>query len=85
LGQILGQGKTSILYQHLTKKQLALQASAYSSLSELAGEFTFDMIPTQGKRWQTSSNCSVLRLTRLKSVACWMKTLPSSKALLSLV
>ncbi|HZI01470.1 MAG TPA: pitrilysin family protein [Flavisolibacter sp.] len=49
LGQILGQGKTSILYQHLTKKQLALQASAYSSLSELAGEFTFDMIPTQGK------------------------------------
>jgi len=49
LGQILGQGKTSILYQQLTKKQLALQASAYSNLSELSGEFTFDIIPTQGK------------------------------------
>lgn len=49
LAEILGQGKTSILYQQLIKKQLALQASASSSLSELAGEFSFRFIPGPGK------------------------------------
>ncbi|HYC30176.1 MAG TPA: pitrilysin family protein, partial [Chitinophagaceae bacterium] len=37
LAQILGQGNNSILYQMLVKPQNALQASAGSQLSELAG------------------------------------------------
>ncbi len=49
LAQVLGQGRNSVLYQQLTKKQLAFQASAFSQLSELAGEFTFQVIPAQGK------------------------------------
>ncbi|HVK96352.1 MAG TPA: pitrilysin family protein [Flavisolibacter sp.] len=49
LAEVLGQGKTSILYQNLVKKQLALQASASSNLSELAGEFVFTLVPTPGK------------------------------------
>jgi zinc protease len=49
LSQVLGQGRNSILYQQLVKKQLALQASAFSSLSELAGEFSVQILPSQGK------------------------------------
>jgi zinc protease len=49
LAQVIGQGRNSIFYQNLVKKQLALNASATSSLSELAGEFTFDLTPMQGK------------------------------------
>ncbi len=49
LAQVLGQGRNSVLYQQLTKKQLAFQASAFSMLSELAGEFVFQIIPAQGK------------------------------------
>lgn len=49
LAQVLGQGRNSILYQNLTKKQLALQASASSQLSELAGEFMFQLVPFPGK------------------------------------
>jgi zinc protease len=49
LAQILGQGKTSVLYQQLVKTQKALQASASSRLSELAGEFTIQMVPLPGK------------------------------------
>jgi zinc protease len=49
LAEILGQGKTSILYQQIVKKQLALQAGASSSLSELAGEFSFRFVPLAGK------------------------------------
>lgn len=49
LAQVLGQGKNSVLYQQLVKKQLALQASGFSSLSELAGEFSFQMVPLPGK------------------------------------
>lgn len=49
LSEILGQGKTSVLYQNLIKKQLALNASASSNLSELAGEFIFRITPMQGK------------------------------------
>jgi zinc protease len=48
LAQILGQGRNSLLYQNLVKKQYALQASAYSNLSELAGEFSFDILPQSG-------------------------------------
>ncbi len=49
LAQILGQGKTSILYQEFVKTQKALQASASSRLSELAGEFTIQLVPLPGK------------------------------------
>jgi zinc protease len=49
LAQVIGQGRNSVLFQQLTKKQLALQASAFSQLSELAGEFTFQILPAQGK------------------------------------
>jgi zinc protease len=49
LAQILGQGRNSILYQQAVKKQLALQASAFHSPSELAGEFSFDLLPVAGK------------------------------------
>lgn len=45
LSQILGQGKTSVLYQQLVKTKKALQASSFSSLSELAGEFSFRITP----------------------------------------
>ena len=49
LSQILGQGKTSVLYQQLVKTQKVLQASSFSRLSELAGEFSFQMMPLPGK------------------------------------
>src|SRR4030095_13591856 len=49
LAQVLGQGKNSVLYQQLTKKQVTLQASAFSRLSELSGEFIFQIIPMPGK------------------------------------
>ena len=49
LAQILGQGKTSILYQELVKPKKALNASAFSRLSELAGEFSFSVSPFPGK------------------------------------
>ena len=49
LAQVLGQGKTSILYQQLVKTQKALQASANSRLSELSGEFSVQLIPLPGK------------------------------------
>lgn len=49
LSQVLGQGRNSVLYQQLVKKQLALQASSFSSLSELAGEFMFQITPSPGK------------------------------------
>ena len=49
LSQILGQGKTSILYQELVKPKKALNASAFSRLSELAGEFSFSVSPFPGK------------------------------------
>jgi zinc protease len=49
LAQVLGQGKNSVLYQQLIKKQLALQASGSSQLSELAGEMSFQVVPSPGK------------------------------------
>jgi len=49
LAQVLGQGRNSILYQQLTKKQQAFQAAAFSQLSELSGEFIIQIIPTMGK------------------------------------
>ncbi|MDB5198863.1 MAG: insulinase family protein [Chitinophagaceae bacterium] len=40
-----GGSRTSVLYQTLIKTQKALQASAFSSLSELTGEFVFSVTP----------------------------------------
>jgi zinc protease len=48
LAQVLGQGKTSFLYQHLIKTQKALRASSYSSLDELAGTFVFSVTALPG-------------------------------------
>jgi zinc protease len=49
LAQVLGQGRNSVLYQNLVKNQLALQASAFSNLSELSGELIFQIVPLPGK------------------------------------
>lgn len=53
LAQIIGQGNNSVLYQELVKKQLALQASCFSGLSELSGTFTFQIVPFPGKPLST--------------------------------
>ncbi|MEA5427657.1 M16 family metallopeptidase [Arcicella lustrica] len=44
LAQILGGGKTSLFYKNFVKSQKALQAGAYNSTSELAGEFTMTVV-----------------------------------------
>lgn len=49
LSQILGQGNNSVLYQQLTKKQLALQASCFNVPFELSGFLAFQIIPYPGK------------------------------------
>ncbi|MEP6749581.1 MAG: pitrilysin family protein [Bacteroidota bacterium] len=49
LAQVLGQGKNSVFYQQMVKKQQALQASANNQTSELAGEFNINVIPFAGK------------------------------------
>lgn len=48
LAEVLGQGKTSILYQSLIKTQKALSAFSNSGTSELAGEITFRVLPFPG-------------------------------------
>lgn len=48
LSDILGGGKTSILYQQLVKTQKAVQASASNYASELAGEFSVSIVPFKG-------------------------------------
>ena len=45
LAEILGKDKTSILYKNLTKPQKAVQASASHPCTELAGQFTFTVLP----------------------------------------
>ena len=49
LAQVLGQGKNSVLYQQLVKKQLSLQSNTFSQLSELSGEMAFQIVPSPGK------------------------------------
>ena len=48
LAEILGQGKNSIFYQEIVKKQKALNALAFNITSELAGEFTIRLTPIPG-------------------------------------
>lgn len=50
LAEILGQGKNSILYKNFMKTQKAVNASAYNSTSELAGEFVFSVTPFPGQK-----------------------------------
>ena len=50
LAEILGQGKNSIFYKNLVKSQKAVNASAYNSTSELAGEFTITVTPFPGQK-----------------------------------
>lgn len=45
LAEIIGQDKNSILYKNLVKTQKAVQAGASHPCSELAGEFTFTVMP----------------------------------------
>jgi zinc protease len=49
LAQVIGQGRNSVLYQEMVKTQHAVNAIAFSSLSELAGEFSFYFTPMPGK------------------------------------
>ncbi|TGE09329.1 M16 family metallopeptidase [Hymenobacter fodinae] len=49
LAQVIGQGKNSLMYKNLTKPQKAVQATAYSSNNELAGEFSLIALPFPGK------------------------------------
>lgn len=50
LAEILGQGKNSILYKNLVKAQKAVNASAFNSTTELAGEFSFSVTPFPGQK-----------------------------------
>ncbi|CAA9479439.1 MAG: Protease, insulinase family/protease, insulinase family, partial [uncultured Segetibacter sp.] len=49
LAEILGQGRTSILYKNMLKTQLARQANASHRNTELSGEFVFTAVPFPGK------------------------------------
>ncbi|SKC82852.1 M16 family metallopeptidase [Ohtaekwangia koreensis] len=46
--EILGQGKNSILYQQIVKDQKALNAAAFNSTTELAGECRLSLTPSPG-------------------------------------
>jgi zinc protease len=45
LAEILGQGKNSIFYQQIVKDQKALNAVAFNTTTELAGEFRLNLTP----------------------------------------
>ena len=49
LADIIGSGKTSLLYKNLVKTQKAVQAQAYQQNSELAGFLDFVALPFPGK------------------------------------
>ena len=49
LAEIIGQGNNSLMYKNFVKPQKAVQASAYSSNSELGGEFTLRVLNFPGK------------------------------------
>lgn len=56
LAEIIGQGKTSILYQNLIKTQKAIEVSTYNYASELSGEFTIRIIPAPGQTLKDMDN-----------------------------
>lgn len=45
LAEILGQGKNSVFYQEITKKQKALNASIFHFTTELSGQFSISLTP----------------------------------------
>jgi len=45
LAEILGQGKNSVFYQEIVKKQKALNVSSFHFTSELAGQFSISLTP----------------------------------------
>lgn len=49
LADIIGGGKTSVLYKDFIKTQKAVNAYAYNSTSELSGEFTISITPFAGQ------------------------------------
>lgn len=49
LAQVLGQGRTSVMFQQLVKNQTALQAAAFPLFNELGGMLFFQVIPAPGK------------------------------------
>lgn len=49
LAQVIGQGKNSVLYQQIVKKQFAVNTNSNSQLSELAGEFFTTLVPFPGR------------------------------------
>ena len=49
LADIIGSGKTSLLYKNLVKPQKAVQATAYQRNSELSGELAMIALPLPGK------------------------------------
>ncbi len=44
LSSLLGGGKSSVLYKHFIESEVALQAACYNYASEIAGEFTFQLV-----------------------------------------
>ncbi len=50
LADIIGGGKTSLLYKNLVKSGKAVAAAAYNPASELAGEFTITVNPFPGQK-----------------------------------
>ncbi|WP_230471333.1 M16 family metallopeptidase [Hymenobacter jejuensis] len=61
LADIIGRGKTSLLYKNLIKNQKAVQASASHPTSELGGEFTISTFNVPGQ--QLDSTEAVIRKT----------------------
>ena len=56
LAQVLGQGRNSVLFQQLVKKQTALQAAAFPLFNELGGIMFFQVIPSPGKNLSEMEN-----------------------------
>ncbi len=50
LAEIIGRGKGSIFYKNFIKSGKAINASAYNSTSELAGEFTIGIVSYPGQK-----------------------------------
>ncbi|RFP64661.1 insulinase family protein [Hymenobacter lapidiphilus] len=75
LAEIIGQGNNSLLYKNLEKPQLAVEATAYNSSSELAGEFTLLAMAPEGQRLDSTE----ARLRR--TLAEFARTGPSAEAI----
>ena len=62
----MGGNRNSVFYQLLIKEQKALQASANSGLSELAGEFTISITPYPGKSLREMDSLITYALTEFE-------------------